>query len=164
MVIRGWFSLGDVDLVLQCPLRFSWPNDKLIWYFTSNSNLTIRSTYRVACLLSYCNMASSNLDHGDSFWKNIWKLNVPPWFNLFTCMVGLLVLPTRTSIALLNFCIRMRHPWCSWRVTCHIFLCHPLTKKICQGSGFDAESWFSNARVLLQWLLMSSIKTTLVSL
>lgn len=41
------FLPHEVDAILQIPLNPAWPEDKLIWNYTSNAIYTVKSGYRV---------------------------------------------------------------------------------------------------------------------
>jgi len=46
-LIRELFLPGDADTILDIPLCYSWPRDKLIWHFSSTGRFTVKSAYQL---------------------------------------------------------------------------------------------------------------------
>lgn len=44
---RSLFLHHEVDVILQIPLNPFWPEDKIIWSFTSNGAYTVKSVYKI---------------------------------------------------------------------------------------------------------------------
>ena len=98
-MVRQTFLPLDAELVLRIPLCTSWPEDKLIWHFTSNGVFLVRSAYHLIRSIRRSDTPSSSGDLGKSIWKVIWALDVPPRIQLFEWRVRVQVLAIRSNIA-----------------------------------------------------------------
>ncbi|KAJ8429000.1 hypothetical protein Cgig2_025667 [Carnegiea gigantea] len=119
-IMWAMFIPCDVDIILDIPLCHSWPEDKLIWHYTSNDEFSIKSTYYVARSFHDPQHASSSAPQDNSLWKTIWRLDVPPQIRLFGWKVGAQALATKPNLAK--------------RLT-------PLDMRYEGGSNFDEELW-----------------------
>ena len=46
-VLRASFLPCDVEIIFSLPLCQAWPEDKLIWHFSTNGKFSVKSTYQV---------------------------------------------------------------------------------------------------------------------
>ena len=98
-LVRQLFVPLDADIILSIPLSTSWPEDKLIWHYTSNGVFSVKSAYHLLRSKLRREAPSSSGGVGNSFWKVIWGLDVPPRIRLFCWKVGVGALPTRGNIS-----------------------------------------------------------------
>ena len=98
-LIRHTFSPDDPRLIMSIPLSSRLPPDQLIWAYTSKGNFTIRSAYKIA-LSSSANQRPKNSSSGNrsSFWKNLWRLNVPNKIKSFAWRASRNILPTKDNL------------------------------------------------------------------
>lgn len=81
-LIREIFVPYDVESILSIRLSEQWPNDKLVWHYTSNGIFSVRLAY-------YFVVKERNKNEGESskpdelLWKSIWNMQVPPRIKRF---------------------------------------------------------------------------------
>ena len=77
ILIIGSYNLQQEILVV--PLDNLNSMDELIWKENASQKFTVKSAYGVALgLLNKSPTAHSQAKSDGSFWKKIWKLNIPP--------------------------------------------------------------------------------------
>ncbi|KAL3510143.1 hypothetical protein ACH5RR_029544 [Cinchona calisaya] len=74
--------------------------DKLIWHFTKNGNLSVGSTYHLIRdqTLNSTNTASGSHASRSLSWKRLWKLKVPRKIKVFQWKVCQNILPTTSKL------------------------------------------------------------------
>ncbi|KAJ8424679.1 hypothetical protein Cgig2_014151 [Carnegiea gigantea] len=98
-VIKASFIPCDVELILSISCCPAWPNDMLIWNFSSDDNFTVRSAYHLARSLKNQETASSSALVATNLWSKLWALNIPPIIKIFRWKVAIGALVTRNDIA-----------------------------------------------------------------
>ena len=98
-LILHTFSPDDARSIISIPLSSRLPSDWLIWAYTSKGNFTVRSAYRIA-LSSSSDQRPKNSSSGNrsSFWKNVWRLNVPNKIKSFAWQASRKILPTKDNL------------------------------------------------------------------
>ena len=114
-----WSKAGDINqhYPMSIPLSERLPADRLVWAYMPKGNFTIRSAYKVAVALSSNNNSkgSSNEQKSKSFWKTLWRLNIP---NKVAWKASKNILPTKA-----NLCRR-----------------HVIADSVCEACGVKSES------------------------
>ena len=102
---------------MSIPLSERLPADRLVWAYMPKGNFTIRSAYKVAMASSSNNNfgGSSNEQKSKSFWKTLWRLNIP---NKVAWKASKNILPTKA-----NLCRR-----------------HVIADLVCEACGVKSES------------------------
>ena len=100
-LIQDVFLPFEADTILNMPLSYNLPEDKLIWTGNRKGDFTIKSEYYIACSLVEAEETSesSSGDPKTPFWKKIWHLKIPSKIRIFVwraCMNGL---PTRLNLS-----------------------------------------------------------------
>ena len=100
-LIRAGFLPFEVDTILNMPLGYNLPEDKLIWIGNRRGDFTINSAYYITCSLVGAEETSesSSGDPRTPLWKKIWHLKIPSKIQIFmwrACMNGL---PTRLNLS-----------------------------------------------------------------
>ena len=78
--LKSLFLPFEVKTILNIPLSYSLPEDKIIWIGNKRGEFSVKSAYYVALTVinsSDCGESS----HGDPripLWKWIWQLKIPP--------------------------------------------------------------------------------------
>ena len=78
--LKSLFLPFEVETILNIPLSYSLPEDKIIWIGNKRGEFSVKSAYYVALTVinsSDCGESS----HGDPripLWKQIWQLKIPP--------------------------------------------------------------------------------------
>ena len=100
-LIRAVFLPFEDDMILNMPLSYNLPEDKLIWTGNRRGDFTIKSAYYIACSLVGAEETSESSSCGlrTPLWKKIWHLKIPSKIRIFAwraCMNGL---PTRLNLS-----------------------------------------------------------------
>ena len=83
--LKSLFFPFEVETILNIPLSYSLPEDKIIWIRNKRGEFSVKSAYYVALTVinsSDCGESS----HGDPripLWKRIWQLKIPPKIRIF---------------------------------------------------------------------------------
>ena len=84
--LKALFLPFAVETILNIPLSYNLPKDKLIWVGNNRGEFSVKSAYYIA--LNVINPAGSGeCSHGDPripLWKQIWQLKIPPKIRIFT--------------------------------------------------------------------------------
>ena len=84
--LKALFLPFVVETILNIPLSYNLPKDKLIWVGNNRGEFSVKSAYYIA--LNVINLAGSReCSHGDPripLWKRIWQLKIPPKIRIFT--------------------------------------------------------------------------------
>ena len=93
-LIRAVFLPFKANTILNMPLSYNLPEDKLIWTGNRRGDFTINSAYYIACSLVEAEETSesSSGNPRTPFWKKIWHLKIPSKIRIFVwraCMNGL---------------------------------------------------------------------------
>ena len=76
--VNRLFLPHEASLVLGIPLSHRKPSDRVSWSSTPSGEFSTSSAYKLlAAPFSTDRASSSNQDYQRSFWKGIWKLQVP---------------------------------------------------------------------------------------
>ena len=88
--------VNDQDIAAICKmlLPYGARDDKLIWNFTKDGHYTVKSGYRVACLL---NQIFSSPCRGER-WVKLWQISMPPKIKIFLLRLCSGILPTRLQL------------------------------------------------------------------
>jgi len=97
--VKEMFLPCNAEIICSLPLCLSWPEGKLIRHFSANGEFSVRSAYQVARSRLNGQRASSSGSTGKSFWRLIWRLDVPPRIKLFGWKVGTQALATKMNLA-----------------------------------------------------------------
>ena len=84
--LKALFLPFEVETILNIPLSYNLPKDKLIWVGNNKGEFSVKSAYYIA--LNVINLAGSGeCSHGDPripLWKRIWQLKIPLKIRIFT--------------------------------------------------------------------------------
>ena len=85
---------------MSIPLSERLPADRLVWAYMPKGNFTIRSAYKVVVALSSNNNSkgSSNEQKSKSFWKTLWRLNIPNKVKSLAWKASKNILPTKANL------------------------------------------------------------------
>lgn len=98
-MIRRTFSPDDAQSIMSIPLSSRLPPDQIIWAYTSKGNFTVRSAYKIALSSSSDQRPdNSSRESRNSFWKNLWRLNVPNKIKSFAWRASRNILPTKENL------------------------------------------------------------------
>ena len=75
----------EADTILNMPLSYNLPEDKLIWTGNRRGDFTVKSAYYIACSLVEAKETgeSSSGDPRTPIWKKIWHLKIPSKIRIF---------------------------------------------------------------------------------
>ncbi|KAL3510138.1 hypothetical protein ACH5RR_029539 [Cinchona calisaya] len=100
ILLEHLFWKDEVQLIQRIPLGDCRNQDKLIWHFTKNGNLSVGSTYHLIRdqTLNSTNTASGSHASRSLSWKRLWKLKVPRKIKVFQWKVCQNILPTTSKL------------------------------------------------------------------
>ena len=96
----NWLFLPhEASLVLGIPFSHRKPSDRVSWSCTPSEEFNTSSAYKLlAAPTSTDRASSSNQDYQRSFWKGIWKLQIPNKIKHFIWRVCNNALPTNSNL------------------------------------------------------------------
>lgn len=79
------FSNEDATQILRIPLSSRLPEDSLVWAYMTKGLFLVKSAYNEVDFSSSSCFASgiSNGPNTKSFWKSLWRLNIPNMIKSF---------------------------------------------------------------------------------
>ena len=85
--------------ILAIPLQQDTARDALIWKETKSGSFSVKSAYQVAIRMR----DTTSVEHlatkkEGTFWRKMWRLNVPPKVRMFLWRVCSNILPTRENL------------------------------------------------------------------
>ena len=100
-LIRVVFLPFEANMILNMPLSYNLPEDKLIWTDNRRGDFTIKSAYYIACSLVGDKEVSesSSSDLRTPFGKKIWHLKIPSKIQIFAWRACMNSLPTRLNLS-----------------------------------------------------------------
>ena len=100
-VIRTIFLPFEENTILNIPLSYNLPEDKLIWMGNKKGEFTVKSAYYVALSLVETKEYGEclNGDQRTPLWRKIWHLKIPAKIRIFAWQAYMNGLPT-----MLNLC------------------------------------------------------------
>ncbi|KAK3212224.1 hypothetical protein Dsin_016930 [Dipteronia sinensis] len=104
-LVRRLFFKEDVEMILSIPLSNTCRDDSMTWHYTADGEYTVRSGYslgmcRMVADSNFGGSSNSGLENAESFWKNLWRINVPKKIKLFLWKACNDWLPTRANLAM----------------------------------------------------------------
>lgn len=98
-LIDSSFLAHEGQVINSIPLNPHVCSDVLIWSGNSKGLFTVKSAYKIAVSSgdSFC-IGSSAVSGDVLFWKNLWKLNIPPKIRIFGWKVCRNLLPTKSNL------------------------------------------------------------------
>ncbi|PNY16580.1 ribonuclease H, partial [Trifolium pratense] len=135
-LVQNCFNSFEAEQILNIPLSWRLPADKLIWHWEKNGEFSVRSAYHMLSEIRNQNSpeASSSRDH--LLWKAIWKVKVPNCIKNFLWRLAKAILPTRSRLEKKGITLDTTCPLCFNDIECneHLFMHCPLSKQV----------WFSS--------------------
>lgn len=100
---------GDVlsDKICEIPLPGIDLNDRIIWFHSTNGCYTTKSGY------SWLLLRRIGLGFHKFFWRQIWKLRLPPKVHMFAWRLGNEFLPTNLKLVTINPEFNKFYPRCN---------------------------------------------------
>ena len=100
VLVKSIFLPFEADTILNIPISYNLPEDKLIWVGNRKGVFTVKSAYYVALnLVDYADKGESSFgDPWERLWKKIWHLNIPPKVKNFAWRACLDALPTMVNL------------------------------------------------------------------
>ncbi|XP_030929385.1 uncharacterized protein LOC115955407 [Quercus lobata] len=99
-IVKSIFLPFEADTILNIPISYNLPKDKLIWVGNRKGVFSVKSAYYVALNLMDCSNEgeSSFGDPLERLWKKIWHLNIPSKIKNFAWRACLDALPTMVNL------------------------------------------------------------------
>ncbi|KAJ8447618.1 hypothetical protein Cgig2_031672 [Carnegiea gigantea] len=127
-LVKRIFLPIDVAIILDIPLCASWPDDKLVWHYTSDGSFTVRSAYHMINA-SKCAALGSSSRPSREVWRTIWSLRIPPRIKLFGWCLCKGIIPSGYNISKRDL----------EETDAHSLLECPLAVLILEGSDLDTK-------------------------
>jgi len=97
-LVENIFLHVDAAIILDIPFCASWPEDKLVWHYTSDGSFTVRSAYHTINM-SKCTALGSSSRPSRGVWRTVWSLRIPPCLKLFGWRLCKGIIPYGYNIA-----------------------------------------------------------------
>lgn len=99
-LVRSIFLPFEADSILKIPISNNLPDDQLIWLGNKRGSFSVKRAYFIAMRVVDVdsNGESTTVHSQPPFWKNIWRLNVPPKVRIFAWHVCKNGLPTMLAL------------------------------------------------------------------
>lgn len=113
-VIRTIFLPFEANTILNIPLSYNLPEDKLIWMGNKKGEFTVKSAYYVALSLVETKECGecSNGDQRNPLWRKIWHLKIPTKIRTFAWRAYMNGLPTKLNLCRKGVNISPMCPMC----------------------------------------------------
>ncbi|XP_030922977.1 uncharacterized protein LOC115949847 [Quercus lobata] len=146
-LIRSLFLPFEANTILNIPLSYNLPEDKVIWIGNRKGEFTVRSAYYIALKVIESDEVgeSSYGDFRTPLWRKIWHLKIPAKIRIFAWRACMNALPTK-----LNLNKNARQVWDRW-VECPVNLnsahldVSDIALKISDDTSKDLETFFVTA-------------------
>ena len=85
-IVKSLFLPFEVETILNIPLNYNLPEDKIIWVGNKKGEFTVKSAYYIALIMikSPGGKQCSHEGPKTPLWKKIWHLKIPPKIRIFT--------------------------------------------------------------------------------
>ena len=100
------FFLLDKEIINAIPLSFIPSEDRLIWHYEKSRAYLVRSGYRMALKEKLVDWGSST-DQFSRWWRNLWKLVIPPKIKCFIWKILHNAFPTSENLVNKNIPIQL---------------------------------------------------------
>ena len=99
-LLKSLFLPFETRTILNIPISYNLPNDKIIWVGNNRGVFTVKSTYYVTLNMveSSEEGESSYNDSRDHLWKKIWHLHIPSNVRIFAWRACVDALPTMVNL------------------------------------------------------------------
>ncbi|GAU48804.1 hypothetical protein TSUD_406370 [Trifolium subterraneum] len=94
-LISQIFSPFEAQQILNIPLSWRLPNDKLIWHWEKDGNFSVRSAHHMIKETDNLNIPEASSSNNQEIWKAVWKIKAPPSVKNFLWRLARDILPTR---------------------------------------------------------------------
>ncbi|XP_075633509.1 uncharacterized protein LOC142605970 [Castanea sativa] len=118
--VRALFLPFEADTILKIPLSFNLHDDNIICIGNRKGEFYVKSAYFIAVNLLESSEAveCSSGDPNSALWKNLWKLELPEKFKIFSWRAYLNGLPILVNMQLRGLCTNYTCPVCDEEVEC----------------------------------------------
>ena len=99
-LVRSLFLPFEANTVINMPLSYNLPKDKIIWVGNRRGEFTVKSAYYFALKVVETN-EEGECSRGDvraPLWKRMWHLKIPAKIRIFAWRACMNALPTRMNL------------------------------------------------------------------
>ena len=113
-LVQALFLPFEANTILQIPLSYSLPDDKIVWIGNKRGVFLVKSAYYVAIPLvdKIERGESSNGDYKTLLWKKMWQLKIPSKVRIFSWRACINGLPTHVNLRNRGIGIDALYPLC----------------------------------------------------
>ena len=85
-LVKSLFLPFEANTILNIPLSYSLPDDKIIWMENKKGDFTVKSAYYIALQVLEINDEGecSSGDYRTALWRRMWYLNIPAKIKKFS--------------------------------------------------------------------------------
>ena len=114
-LVRELFLPFEAETILNIPLSFSLPGDKIIWWETKGVSFFVKSAYHIAVNIvdSQAVGESSLGDVRTPLWRKLWHLNLLAKIRIFAWRACMNALPTMQNLQLSGVVMEEFCPLCN---------------------------------------------------
>jgi len=134
--IMASFNSFIVKRILNIPISFRLPDDKVTWKWEKSGEFSVRSGHHLLCENKSKEVVESSSVRGTDIWKQIWNFNGPRSVHNFLWRLASNILPTRCNLSKKGISLDQTCPLCNYGMedSNHLFLHCPAAKAV----------WFSS--------------------
>ena len=99
-LVRLLFLPFKANTILNMPLSYNLPEDKIIWVSSRKREFSVKSAYYIALKVVYTN-EGGECSRGDTrtpLWKRMWHLKIPAKIRIFAWYACMNALPTKMNL------------------------------------------------------------------
>ena len=99
-LVRSLFLPFEANTILNIPLSYNLPEDKIIWIGNKRGEFTVKSAYYIALkVVDSVEVAECfNGDLRTPLWRKLWHLKVPAKIHIFAWKTCMNALPTKLNL------------------------------------------------------------------
>ncbi|KAL0009246.1 hypothetical protein SO802_010748 [Lithocarpus litseifolius] len=115
-LVRSLFFPFEANTIINMPLSYNLPEDKIIWVGNKRGEFTVKSAYYIALKVVETN-EDGECSRGDArapLWKRMWHLKILTKIRIFAWRACMNALPTRVNLHRRGVNLDVVCPMCDW--------------------------------------------------
>ncbi|KAK4841625.1 hypothetical protein QYF36_007708 [Acer negundo] len=132
-LIKASFFQVEAELILSLPCSSPFTADSIMWHYEKWGSFSVKSGYNFGCNV-WSNPSSSGLNPTVSWWKFLWRMQIPSKVKLFIWHACNNWIPSWYNLLRRKVPINSGFPLYDWRTesTMHALWCCPLLRPLVQ--------------------------------
>ena len=97
-LVKSLFLPFEANIILNLPLSYNLPEDKIIWVGNRKGDFKVKSAYYIALNVVETKEEGESSEGDSKAWKKIWHLNIPEKIKIFSWRAYVNGLPTMVNL------------------------------------------------------------------